>query len=112
MKTKAVIIGIYAALILGGGLAGFFVANSLPSLISGGLSGIALFLCSFFIWKRKIFAYDFAISTMCLLLVFFCYRFLSTHQIAPSGILGFVTMLLLIYLGRNRPAHKAKATPT
>lgn len=110
MKTKSVIIAIYALLILVGGLVGYFVAGSFASLISGGLSGVSLIICSIFIWKRKLLAYDIAIGLMCLLLVFFCYRFLSTHQIAPSGVLGFLTMLLLIYLGRKRQVYSPKIT--
>lgn len=105
MKTKAVVIGIYAALVLIGGLIGYFVAGSFASLVSGGLSGILLFICSFFIWKEKAVAYDVALGLMSLLFVFFCYRFIVTHQIAPAGVLGLLTMLLLIYLGRTRAVH-------
>ncbi len=110
MKTKALIIGVYATLILAGGLIGYLVAGSLASLISGGLSGLILFICSIYVWKKNLLAYDISVGTMCFLFIFFCYRFLSTHQIAPSGILGFMTMLLLIYLGRKRPVHNKKIT--
>ncbi len=108
MKTKSVVIGIYAALILAGGLIGYLVAGSFASLISGGLSGLLLLVCSFFVWKQNLIAYDASIGIMCALLVFFCYRFLSTHQIAPAGVLGLITMLLLIYLGRQRQEHNKK----
>lgn len=106
MKTKSVILGLYAALILTGGIIGYLVAGSFASLISGGVSGLFLLFCSFFVWRQNLAAYDVAIGIMCVLLIFFSYRFASTHQIAPSGVLGIITILMLIYFGRKRPMRK------
>lgn len=102
MKKKSIIVVIYAALMIVGGLMGYLKAESLASLISGGGSGLLLLGCSLFIWKRSLKAYDITIGILCCLLAFFCYRFISTHQIVPSGVLLLVTSLVLIYLGRTR----------
>ncbi len=104
MKRESLFIFIYALLILIGGIVGYATAGSLASLASGLLFGGALLLCSYFIRKNHLYAYDVALVTLCLLLTFFCYRFILTHKVAPAGILFLLTTFLLIYLGRKRPA--------
>lgn len=105
MKSRAVVIGIYGALVLAGGLTGYFIAGSLASLISGGLSGLALIICSHFIWRNSVVAYNITVGLLCVLLAVFCYRFMSTSQIVPSGVLALLNVLVLIYVGRQKPAH-------
>lgn len=106
MKTKSIVIGIYALLMIAGGIMGYLKAGSLASVISGAGSGLLLMGCSLFIWKKHQAAYDVTIGILCCLLAFFSYRFISTHQIVPSGILLLVTSLVLIYLGRTRPLEE------
>ena len=103
MKSRSIVVGIYGALVLAGGLTGYFMAGSFASLISGGLSGLALIICSIFIGKNSLAAYNITVGLLCVLLAFFCYRFISTHQIAPSGVLALLNTFVLIYLGRQRP---------
>ncbi len=105
MKNKSIIIGIYALLILIGGLIGFFVAGSLASLLSGVISGLILFGCSYFVRQNNLKAYDITLGVICFLLIFFFYRFIITQKIAPSGVLFLLTSFLLIYLGRTRPTQ-------
>ena len=106
MKIKSIIIGIYAVLMVAGGIMGYLKAGSLASLMSGGGSGLLLIGCSLFVWKRNLAAYDIAIGILCCLLAFFSYRFISTQQVAPAGILLLMTTLVLIYLGRARPVKE------
>lgn len=97
MKKNALVIAIYALLLLVGGLIGLLKANSYASLIASGSFSILLFGCSYFTYKGNAFALNFAMGVQALLLLFFCYRFSLSYQIMPAGLMIAVTSLSLLY---------------
>lgn len=102
MKEKAIVIGCYAVLIFIGGIIGYFVANSLISLIISSVIAGMLAICSGLILKGNMPAYHAATLITALLLAFFTYRFALTYKIAPSGIMAFISGILLVYLIMQR----------
>lgn len=102
MKEKSILICCYAVFILIGGLMGYIMANSLPSLIASSIISIFLFCCSILIWKGSITAYHIATWIAVALLVFFSYRFFLTQKIVPAGLMAMISGCLAFYLALQR----------
>ena len=102
MKQKAIVVAIYALLILVGGIIGHAIANSMTSLIASSLIAILLFICSAFIMKGHLWAYHTVTALSALLLLFFTYRYFLSYKIAPGGIMAAISGILLIYLIAQR----------
>lgn len=98
MKKKSVIIALYASLVLIGGFIGYFLANSLISLIAGGGTALLLFICSYFIWKDSLNAYNVALTVVAFLSIFFALRFLTSFKLMPGGLMTLCSLALFIYL--------------
>jgi uncharacterized membrane protein (UPF0136 family) len=101
MKNHSYYIWIYAALLLIGGFIGFIKAGSLMSILMATGFAILLFGCGYAVWKGSWIAYQVAIGLLSLLLIFFGYRFLTTYQAMPSGMMTLLTLILLAPLARN-----------
>lgn len=98
MKTKSIVVGIYAALVFLGGIMGYLIAGSLMSIIMSGVFALLLFICTFLIWNGNQTAYDIALGLLLCLLVFFCYRFLQSYKMMPAGMMTLLTAIVLSYL--------------
>ena len=83
MKITAWIVGLYALIILIGGLIGYMKADSIPSLISGLTFGTVLFLCSYAIFRGKLAAQYIALCVAFILDGFFTHRFAKTLHFLP-----------------------------
>lgn len=102
MKQKSIIIAIYAALILIGGIIGYVVAGSIMSIIMATLFSVVLFGCSLLVWHGNTMAYTIATSLVFSLLLFFGYRYYLTSKIAPAGIMALISVFLFAYLAITR----------
>lgn len=98
MQTTSRIIWIYAAIVLIGGMIGYFVAHSTASLIASSIVAILLAGCGYFIHKGHGWAHCAATAISALLLVFFGYRFSLAYKFMPAGLMVIVTACLLVYL--------------
>ncbi len=98
MKQPAIVIAIYAILILIGGVIGHTVAHSLASLISSSIIAVCLLGCCWYLLRGSSFAFYTALSVVSFLVLFFTYRYFMTLKIAPSGILALLSLGLSIYL--------------
>ena len=77
---------------------GYVQAKSIPSLISGVLSGIVLLICGWLIWQGSMAA-GYASGTMVLLLsLFFGYRFMLTNKFIPGGMMLILSFIALFFL--------------
>lgn len=101
MKTKKtdkfsiLITEIYATLLIVFGFIGFYNGRSLISLLSGGVSGLILFGCSFGMKKnRKNYTLG-AILCTTLLMASFFFRALASHKTLP---IVFASLSLCIFL--------------
>lgn len=86
----------YALLIFAGGLTGFYVASSVPSLVASSIFAVLLAIASFGFTKDQAWAFPLAITVSSLLTLFFGYRSFATHGIVP--LVMFAVSLLSTYL--------------
>lgn len=96
MENIALIVWLYAAFILAGGIMGWLKAKSRPSLVAGIVFGIALMVA----------AYRFtapggavvALGLSLVLMVFFGYRLAKTRKLMPAGMSALVSLIVVIVL--------------
>jgi len=102
-KKSAIIVWIYALILLAGGAAGFLIAGSPASLIASGTFALLFFIIGYFIQQGYRFAGLAAALGASFLLFFFAYRFyLSEWKPFPGGAMTVLTTLFLIYLIANK----------
>jgi uncharacterized membrane protein (UPF0136 family) len=89
---------VYAIVMLGGGIGGYVSAKSVPSLVSGILSGIFLFTAVFVARNNPKLGYGLAALTAVVLIGVFIRRYLETGKIMPSGALIGLSTLMLVLL--------------
>lgn len=87
-----VILWVYVALLVAGGLVGFLKAGSKVSLITSVAFGALLALCALRI-VRPDYAADIILAV---LLVVFAIRFAKSKKFMPSGLLVTVTVVALV----------------
>lgn len=102
MQKKSLVIGLYAVLVLVGGLIGFFVAHSTASLLASGPIAFFLLGCSIFVRRGSTLAYNLTLGILGCLFIFFGYRFLLNYQIMPAGMMTLVTAGVFAYLVTSR----------
>ncbi len=88
---------VYAILLLVGGLIGFIKAGSRPSLIAGTIGG-ALALVASGLMVRDVRGVWLGIVLSLLMMVVFAIRFGKGRKFMPSGLLGIVSLVVLIVL--------------
>jgi uncharacterized membrane protein (UPF0136 family) len=100
MKLGSIVLLVYALLMLAGGLLGFLLANSKPSLIAGAASAIVLGAL-FFVSRTAPFpAYALGAAVSLLLGIQFFLRYQDQKKLMPTGMLLLITAIalgLLIY---------------
>ena len=108
MKQQSILIGLYAAFLIIGGLIGYFMAGSLASIFMSAAFAVVLMGCSILVWKGNRTAYRIAAALVFCLLLFFSYRFFMSFKIAPAGIMMLISGALFIALAiRRNPVHHA-----
>src|SRR5712691_10479221 len=103
MQTAAIIVWIYGALVLAGGIIGFVKAGSQSSLMSGSIFGVALLLAGLGIFREKSIdgAFLWAIVLTGLLALIMGVRFAKTRKFMPAGMicaLSVVVSAILLYM--------------
>lgn len=96
MKMTALIVGLYALIILIGGIIGYMKAGSPASLISGLAFGSLLASCSYAISKGKLSAQYVALAAAFLLDGFFTHRYAKTLNFLPSGLMSLLSLAVII----------------
>jgi len=98
MKLNGTIVLVYGLLVSVGGLVGYVQAKSIPSLISGVVSGIVFLVLGWLIWQGSMTAGYTAVSMILLLSLFFGYRFISTSKFMPGGMMLIVSFIALFFI--------------
>ena len=96
MHTASTIVTIYAALVILGGLFGFLKAKSLPSLIMGGVGGLALIAAGYALGHGLAWGLPLALVLSAGLLVFFSLRYSRTRAFMPGGLMAILSLLTLV----------------
>lgn len=98
-KHRSALFVIAFGILIGiGGLIGYLKAHSMPSLIAGFVSGLALLVSGLAMMKKSVLGYFTACLLTALLLFFFGYRFLQTGKLAPTGIMALASLGMFILL--------------
>ncbi len=95
-----IVLAIYGALVLVGGVIGFKKAGSLPSLLMGAISGLLLLVTSYGLHQGQSWAHTAAFALPLVLTLFFLYRFSLSYAFMPAGLmvlLGIATLLFLYF---------------
>ncbi len=96
MPTAAIIVYIYAILVMIGGTIGFLKAKSLPSLIMGEIAGLALIAAGYALGTGLTWGLPLAILLSAFLLVFFSIRYFRTRAFMPGGLMAVLSLLALV----------------
>ncbi len=89
---------LYSILVFAGGVMGFAIKKSLPSLLAGGVFGLALLFSSVKTLTFRRWGLYSSFILMLLLDAFFSYRFLLAQTLFPAGMMLIVTTAALIFL--------------
>ncbi len=109
MKITATIVCVYSLIILIGGIVGYMKAESIPSLVSGLVFSVGLFLCSYAISKGKLMAQYAALGITFVLDGFFTHRFAKTLHFIPSGLMSLLSLAVIIVIAlKIRKTHKLR----
>lgn len=106
MKYTGILIIVYSIIVLLGGLIGYLMADSLPSLISGVVFGAALFTCGMGILKSNATAFLISIALTAVLAVFFVYRYWMTAKMMPAGMMAVISGIILLLLMSTRARRR------
>ncbi len=90
--TPNIVLWIYIALLIAGGLMGFLKAKSKMSLIMSLAFAVPLALCALDILK----VYYLADAIIGVLLVFFGMRFVKGRKFMPGGLMSIASVLALV----------------
>lgn len=98
MRCKSYVVLIYGVLLLIGGVIGYAKAGSLVSLLAGSIAGLIAIGCAIAIRRVKEWAVWCAIILSLVLSGFFGYRFVTSGQIFPAGVMTILSLFVLISL--------------
>lgn len=98
MHIAAYIVTVYAVLVAVGGLIGYLKAKSLPSLIAGILSFLALLAAAHGMRTGEAWGMPLAIALALFLLVFFSLRYVksSPRAFMPGGLMAILSLFTLV----------------
>jgi uncharacterized membrane protein (UPF0136 family) len=93
MTTAQIVLWVYIALVLAGGLMGFIKAGSRASIIASGIFAavLALFALNFLPFR-------YCWIILFVLLLFFGKRFWKGKKFMPSGLMAILTLAVLVLL--------------
>jgi uncharacterized membrane protein (UPF0136 family) len=98
MQTAAIIMWVFGALVLLGGILGWVKARSRASLISGLAFGVLVLLCGYAIWLGRRFGLQAGAGISLALAVIMGRRFVATKKFMPAGFLAFLSAVAALAL--------------
>jgi uncharacterized membrane protein (UPF0136 family) len=98
MQTAAIIVWVYGAMVLVGGVLGYVKAQSKPSLISGLVFGSALIVVGYGIRQGRAADVLIAAGLAGLLAVVMGIRFGKTKKFMPAGLLTILSVVVAVTL--------------
>lgn len=89
----------YGIIAIIGGIIGYVQARSIPSLLSGIISGLLIILGVVFYLQGQAWGFVQALAVIAVLVVVFTVRFVKTRKFMPAGLmllLGVVTLVIMV----------------
>ena len=99
MKVNAYVAIAYGVFIFVGGLMGYAMANSMPSLIMGTLAALFVIGCGISMLQGRRPAQVGAFAASLILCAFFFYRFLRTGLLFPAAPMVIASLATTTFLG-------------
>ena len=96
--TTAIIVWVYAALVILGGILGWVKARSRPSLVAGLVFGLALAVSGWAIFQELRGGGPASLVLAVLLLAVMTLRFRRTRKFMPAGLVAVVSALVAAWL--------------
>jgi uncharacterized membrane protein (UPF0136 family) len=98
IQTAQIVLGVYGILLLAGGLIGKVRADSTPSLVAGGLCGMASFYALWLTLSSPVLGLLVGIMLALLLTGIFISRTIRTRKFMPSGLVLAASLIVAIVL--------------
>ncbi len=98
MQNIAIVVLVYGALVLVGGVMGFARAQSKPSLCAGVGFGLALLLCGAMLWQGNRRVLPGGVVLAGVLLVVMGIRFARTRKFMPAGLVALLSLVVVVML--------------
>lgn len=98
MKLGQIVLIVYGLLLIAGGLIGYVKAESLSSLVAGGVSGIIAIATFAFSLRQRPVAYLIGSALALALVCAFAWRLAKTGSFMPSGAMLVLSALVLLLL--------------
>lgn len=96
LKKNGYSLLIFAVLVFLGGSIGYCLKKSLPSLVAGGLFGLALLYASVLHFTNRKWGVYLAFTLLFLLEAFFSYRVITTQSFFPAGMMLILTSVMIL----------------
>lgn len=96
LKNIGIITFIYSLLVFIGGVMGFVVKQSTPSLVAGSLFALSLLFSSIKTMTCHRWGLIMTFVLILALDTFFSYRFLTTQKLFPAGVMLFLTTSVIL----------------
>ncbi len=97
-KSSAYVVGIYAVLVIVGGIMGYIKAGSMISLAAGTGFGIALMLSAWALFKDKTAGFYASVILAITLFAFFGIRYVQSYKFMPAGMMCILSGLVIMFL--------------
>eukprot|EP00736_Rhodelphis_marinus_P002258 Rmarinus@m.16524 len=93
---------LYGTSLIAGGLTGFWKKASLPSLISGLVTGSLIYYGSYLMSKGDALGITLCAAVAAFLTFVFFFRYMSTGKLMPAVPMGALSLALAILFGKHR----------
>ncbi len=94
-----VVLIVYGLLLAVGGYIGYAKAGSKASLRAGLISGLTALICAGLSSPRPDLGFGIGAFLALMMLIVFGIRFSKTRKFMPSGMLGFLSFIVLLIMG-------------
>lgn len=98
MKKTSLLLVVFGIVVILGGALGYIRKNSTMSLIMGISSGVLLLASSYLVLKKPRLGLLAGLFLSFILEGFFAYKFFATGKVFPAGIMGLISLIVLITL--------------
>ena len=98
MRNMAILVWVYGTIVFVGGLIGWLKARSTPSLLSGLVFGVLLWLCGLGMWQGQRFGLTVAGVLALVLALVMGTRFVKTKKFMPSGLVAVLSAVVFVVL--------------
>lgn len=93
-----IVLIVYGVIVLGGGVMGFKMAKSKPSLIMGTITGLAVLVAGVMVLTGNSHGAEVGLGVNFALVLVFLMRYLRTLKMMPAGIMLAVSVVVLAIL--------------